>query len=175
VTGDSHQFRVGDRPTPFSAQEIRQGCPQGRTIRSLVVHAGQEPYVRVTRFLTGDEDGGNQEVWTEMLDGTRLTEPDMGRSSWRELQGHASMPADRTEVTEEEIEIPAGRFACLRYTRTDEESVGVFWFAKAAPGMPLKFEKRVDDRIVFSSTTLSDEVVEGITRRSDVADADSIA
>jgi hypothetical protein len=163
VTDDPYQFRDGDRPTPFSAQEIRQGCPPGRTVRALVVRAGEEPYVHVTRFLTGDEDGANQEVWNEMLDGTRLTETETGQSNWRELQGHASMPADWTEVTEEEIEIPAGRFAYVRYTRTDEESVGVFWFAKAAPGMPLKFEKRVDDKTVFSSTTLSDEVVEGVT------------
>jgi len=163
VPDDPHQFRAGDRPTPFSAEEIRRGCPPGRTVRALVVRAGQEPYVRVTRFLTGDAHGGDQEFWEERLDGTHLTAPDTGHAIWRELQGHASMPADRTEVTEEEIEIPAGRFACLRYTRTDGASVDVFWFAKKAPGMPLKFEKRVDGEIVFSSTTLSDEVVEGVT------------
>jgi len=67
------------------------------------------------------------------------------------------MPADRTNVTEEEIEIPAGRYACLRYTRTDEDGVRDFWFAKSAPGMPLKIEQRVDGMTVFSSTTLSDE------------------
>ena len=163
MTDDPYQFRVGDRPTPFSAQEIRQGCPPGRTVRALVVRAGEEPYVRVIRFSTGDEEGADQEVWTEMLDGTRLTETETGHSNWRERQGHASMPADRTEVTEEEIVIPAGRFACVRYTRTDEETVNVFWFAKAAPGMPLKFEKRIDDKTVFSSTTLSDEVVESVS------------
>jgi hypothetical protein len=157
VTGDPHQFRPGDQPTPFSADEIREGCPPGRTVRMLVVRAGQEPYVRVTRFTTGDEDGSDQEVWTETPDGTRLTETETAHSTWREFQGHASMPADRTTVTEEEIEIPAGRFECLRYTRTDEDSVGDFWFAKLAPGMPLRFEQRVDGKTVFSSTTLSDE------------------
>jgi hypothetical protein len=157
MTDDPHQFRPGDQPTPFSADEIRQGCPAGRTIRTLVVRAGEEPYVRVIRFLTGDETGADQEAWNETPDGTRLTETETGHSNWRELQGHASMPADRTTVTEEEIEIPAGRFACLRYTRTDENGVGDFWFAKSAPGMPLKFEKLVDGEVVFSSTTLSDE------------------
>ena len=67
------------------------------------------------------------------------------------------MRADRTTVTEEEIEIPAGRFACLRYTRTDEDAVFVFWFAKTAPGMPLRFEQRIGGETAFSSTTLSDE------------------
>jgi hypothetical protein len=157
VTDDPHQFRLGDLPTPFSADEIRQGCPPGRTVRTLVVRAGQDPYVHVARFLTGDEDGGDQEFWNETPDGNRLTETETGHSAWRELQGHASMPADRTTVTEEEIEIPAGRFACLRYTRTDEDGVGTFWFAKSAPGMPLKFERQVEGTTVFSSTTLSDE------------------
>ena len=157
MTQDPHQFRPGDRPTPFSADEIREGCPPGRTIRRLVVRAGEAPYVHVSRFLAGDEDGGEQESWTETPDGTRITEPATGRSAWRDLQGHASMPADRTNVAEETIDLPAGRFECLRYTRTDEDGISVFWFAKSAPGMPLRFEQWVDGETVFSSTTLSDE------------------
>ncbi len=156
MTADPHQFRPGDRPTPFSAEEIRQGCPPGRTIRRLVVRAGEPPYVHVSRFLGGDEDG-DQESWTEAPDGTPLTEPATGHSTWRELQGHASMPAGTTEVVDETIDLPAGRFECLRYTRTDDDGVSVFWFAKAAPGMPLRFEQQVDGQTVFSSTTLSDE------------------
>ena len=132
MTDDPHQFRPGDQPTPFSADEIRRGCPPGRTVRTLVVRAGQEPYVRVTRFSTGDGAGAEQELWTETPDGTRLTETETGHSICRELQGHASMPADRTTVTEEEIDTPAGSFDCLRYTRTDEDGVGIFWFAKSA-------------------------------------------
>ena len=157
MTDDPHQFRPGDRPTPFSADEIREGCPPGRTVRTLIVRPGEEPYVRVTRFSNGDEDGADQESWNETPDGIRLTDTETGHSIWRELQGHASMPADRTNVTEEEIEIPAGRYACLRYTRTDEDGVRDFWFAKSAPGMPLKFEQQVEGKTVFSSTTLSDE------------------
>ncbi len=122
-----------------------------------MVRGGEEPYVHVSRFLGGDEDGGDQESWTETPDGTRLTEPATGHSTWRELQGHASMPADRTEVVDETIDLPAGRFECLRYTRTDEDGVSVFWFAKTAPGMPLMFEQRVDGETVFASTTLSDD------------------
>jgi hypothetical protein len=157
MADDPHQFRPGDQPTPFSADEIRRGCPPGRTVRALVIRAGQDPYVQVTRFLTGDADGADQDVWTETPDGARLTEAETGHSIWRELQGHASMPVERTTITEDEIDIPAGRFACLRYTRTDGDRVGIFWFAKSAPGMPLKFEQRVDGKTIFSSTTLSDE------------------
>lgn len=115
------------------------------------------PYVHVTRFLTGDDEGSDQESWTETPDGTRLTDPSTSHSTWREFQGHASMPADRTEVVDETIDLPMGRFDCLRYTRTDEDGVSVFWFATTAPGMPLRFEQRVDGETVFSSTTLSDD------------------
>ena len=156
MTDDPHQFRPGDQPTPFSADEIRRGCPPGRTVRTLVVRAGQEPYVRVTRFSTGDGDGADQELWTETPDGTRLTETETGHSIWRELQGHASMPAASTRIEEETIDIPAGRYACLRYTRVDGDTVDTFWFATSAPGAPMRLEQRVGGELVFSSTAIED-------------------
>jgi len=75
MPADSHQLHLGHRPTPFTADEIRVGCPPGRTVRSLIVEAGKEPYVHVTRFVSGDADGAEQESWTETPDGARLTEP----------------------------------------------------------------------------------------------------
>ena len=153
MTTDPHQLRPDHLPTPFSADEIRVGCPPGRTVRSLVVEAESEPYVRVTRFVSGDADGAEQESWTETPEGAPLTEPKRARSTWLEFQGHASMPAATTEIAEDEIDIPAGRFACLRYTRRDGDTVDTFWFARSAPGMPLKFEERTSaGELVFSST-----------------------
>ena len=155
MTTDPHQLRPDHLPTPFTADEIRIGCPPGRTVRSLVVEARSEPYVHVTRFVSGDAGGAEQESWTEAPDGARLTEPRRARSSWLDFQGHASMPAAATEIAEEEIDIPAGRFACLRYTRRDGDSVSIFWFAKSAPGMPLKFEERTSaGEHVYSSTAI---------------------
>jgi hypothetical protein len=154
VATDPHQLRPDHLPTPFTAEEIRVGCPPGRMVRSLVIETGSAPYVQVTRFVSGDADGAEQESWTETPDGVRLTEPKLRRSTWLEFQGHASMPAATTEIAEEEIEIPAGRFACLRYTRRDGDSVSTFWFARSAPGMPLKFEEREAGEVVFSSTAI---------------------
>ena len=123
-------------------------------MKSLVVQAGADPYVRVTRFLSGDAEGAEQESWTEKPDGERLSEPERKRSTWRDFQGHASMPAATTEISEETIDIPAGRFECLKYTRLDDDGVNTFWFAKSAPGMPLKFEMRSGGELVFSSTAI---------------------
>jgi hypothetical protein len=154
MTTDPHQLRAGHHPTPFTADEIRIGCPPGRTVRSLVVEAGSEPYVQITRFVSGDAEGAEQESWTETPEGVRLTEPRRRRSSWLDFQAHASMPAASTVIAEEEIDIPAGQFACLRYTRRDGDTVDTFWFAKTAPGMPLQFEEREAGELVYSSTAL---------------------
>ena len=156
MASDAHQFRAGDLPTPFSADEIRAGCRPGRTVRSLIVEKGEPPRVGVTRFVTGDAEGADQEHWTESPDGERLTEPQRRRSTWLEFQGHASMPADTTEIAEEDIDIPAGHFACLRYTRRDEDTVSTFWFARSAPGMPLKYEGREAGELVYSSVAIED-------------------
>ena len=163
MTADPHQLQPDHRPTPFTADEIRIGCPPGRTVRSLVMEADTEPYVQVTRFVSGDAEGAEQESWTETPNGNRLTEPRRRRSTWLDFQGHASMLAATTEIVEEEIDIPAGRYACLRYTRRDGDAISTFWFATAAPGMPLKFEERVGGELVYSSTALEDRVVQDPT------------
>ena len=159
MSGDPHQMRPDHLPTPFTADEIRVGCPPGRTIRALIIQAGTAPYVRVTRFLAGDGEGADRESWTETPEGVRLTEMERDHSTWLEFQGHASMPVATTDIAEEVIHIPAGRYDCLRYTRRDDDhSVDTFWFAKSAPGMPLRFESRVSGELAFSSTAIANEM-----------------
>jgi hypothetical protein len=154
MSKDPHQLRPDHLPTPFSADEIRAGCQPGRTIRSLVIEPGKDPVVGVTRFVAADADWGEQESWRETLEGQRLGEPVRRRSTWLEFQEHASFPAATTERTEDEMDIPAGRFACLRYTNRDGDRVRTFWFARSAPGMPLRFDEREFEAIVYSSTAI---------------------
>ena len=154
MNDDPHRLQADHLPTPFTAAEIREHSRPGRTMRSLVVRVGDEPYVHVWRVVSGDAEGGERDVWTETPDGERLTEPERAYATFLELQGHASMPADSTRIDEETIEIPAGRFECLRYTRVDGDTVDTFWFAKTEPGAPLRFEKSVGSELVFSSTAI---------------------
>jgi hypothetical protein len=119
-----------------------------------VVERGSEPFISVTRFVSGDADGADQEHWRETPDGARLTEPARRRSSWLDFQRHASMPAATTAIADDEIDIPAGRYACLRYTRREGDSVVTFWFAKEAPGMPLRFEERDAGELVYSTVAI---------------------
>jgi hypothetical protein len=154
MTSDAHQLQPDHLPTPFTADEIRLGCGPGRTVRALVIEPGIEPYVRVTQFVDADDEGADQAFWTEATNGAQLSEPRPRRSTWLEFQGHASMPADSTVVSEEQIDIPAGRFDCLKYVRTDGDSVSTFWFARSAPGMPLMVEERLNGELVYSSTAI---------------------
>jgi hypothetical protein len=156
MTADDHTLRPDHHPTPFSAEEIRIGCPPGRTVRMRVVEAGEPPYVAVTRFVDGDAEGASQEFWRESLDGVRLTEPRRRRSTWLDFQGHASMPLAETTVHEETIDIPAGRYDCLVYTRTEGDEETTFWFARSAPGMPLKLEERKAGELVYASEAIDD-------------------
>jgi hypothetical protein len=151
---ETHRLRPDHLPTPFTAAEIRDASVPGRETRSLVECAGADPVIRATRFISGDADGGYRDTWMETPDGRRLGEPERAHSTWLQLQEHASMPADRTRIDEETFEVPAGRFDGWRYTRTDEDGVNSFWFARSAPGMPLRYEQRAGDDVVFRSTVI---------------------
>jgi hypothetical protein len=152
--GDPHLLRPDHLPTPFTADEIRDGCQPGRTVRSLVEEAGQPPYIHVTRFVGATPGGAKQEAWDEDLDGTRRGDPLRRHSTWLDFQSHASFPAASTQVSEEEMEIPAGRFEMLRYTQHEGSVVRSFWFARSAPGMPLRYEEWDGENLVYRSTAL---------------------
>jgi hypothetical protein len=154
MTSDPHQLRPDHLPTPFTADEIRAACQPGRMVRSLVVQPDTDPIVRVTRFVSADSQGAEQDSWEETPDGARLGEAKRRRSTWLEFQEHASFPAATTVLAKETIEIPAGRFHCLRYTTRDGEGVQTFWFARSVPGMPLRFEERIGGELVYSSTAI---------------------
>src|SRR5438093_11793793 len=109
MADDPHVVHPDHLPTPFTAEEIRAACGVGRTLRFRVEAAGEEPVVRVTRYVENDPDGGVQESWLETPVARPLSSPERERSTWLELQEHASFPSDVTERTEETIDIPAGR------------------------------------------------------------------
>ena len=151
---DPHQLAPDDLPTPFTAEEIREGCPRGRTLRYRHERPGQPPIVRVSRYVSGDRESCVQESWQESLDGERLTEPQRHTSTWLELQRHASFPMATTRRDEDELDILGRRLHCLRYTRVDDDGTWRFWFARELPGGPVRFEQHVDGQLTFSATLL---------------------
>jgi hypothetical protein len=151
---DRHLLEPDHLPTPFTAEEIRDACPPGRTLRYRHERAGQPATVRVSRYVAVDAEGCDQEAWEEAEDGARLGAPERSRSTWLELQRHASFSAATTTRDEEEIDVPAGKFACLRYTRTDDSGTWQFWFARELPGQPVRYERQVGERVLMRATLL---------------------
>ncbi|HEX5590853.1 MAG TPA: hypothetical protein VFX65_11240, partial [Candidatus Limnocylindrales bacterium] len=155
---DPHVLGPDMLPTPFTADEIRRGCPDGRLIRLLVEVDGQETVLRTNRFVGGDDEGSTIESQRLALDGRPLGRVDAARTTWRELQAHASFPVATTTRTAETIETPLGTNECLRYTRTDGTRVSTFWFAKALPGMPIRYQAEESGRVVSQVTMLGSSV-----------------
>jgi hypothetical protein len=153
---DPHILEAGHAPTPFTAAEIRRGCPVGRTIRLLVEIEGQAAFLSVNRYVEADAEGATVERRRFTLPGDPLGEAAQDRETWLELQAHASFPADRTEVAEERMETPLGELDCLRYTVNEGVTVQTFWFAKTAPGMPIKYTTEEGGRVTSLVTVIED-------------------
>ncbi len=147
---DPHVLAPGRAPTPFTSDEIRLGCPAGRTIWLRIDVVGETPFQRVSWFVEWDKDGATLERSRLSLDGSPLGEPEADRVTWRELQAHASFAADGTTILSEQIETAIGELDCLRYTVREGATDEVFWFARDLPGVPIQCQTRTDGRVVMS-------------------------
>lgn len=143
---DPHVLNPDHAPTPFTADEIKEGCPEGRTVVSVTETAGEKA-TETVRFSRCDEEGA-----VLGPDGTGR------RVSWRDLQAHASFPAADTRIDEETIETPLGRFATSRYEVRRGQETHLFWFAKDKPGMPIRHTTVVAGEVTSTTTVVADEV-----------------
>lgn len=103
---DPRVLEPGTAPTPFTAEEIRDGCRAGKTIRVRIEVAGEEPMLRQNRYLELDDEGATLERTLLSVDGSPTSEPEADRVTWRDLQSHASFPAAVTTIEPERIETP---------------------------------------------------------------------
>jgi hypothetical protein len=160
--GDPHVLAPGRAPTPFTADEIRDGCPVGRTIRLRVDVVGRPSFLRRNRFVESDEVGARIERCQLSPDGAVLDEPEVDRVTWRDLQAHASFAADDTAIVAERIETDMGPLDCLRYTVHEGTTEEVFWFAKDLPGMPIRYATREDGQVVTTVTVVANTLERSI-------------
>ncbi len=154
--GDPHVLKLGHAPTPFTAAEIRDGCPEGRTIGMLIEPRDGDPYLTITRFVTVDEEGADHLTESLTMDGDPIDEPAELRTKWVDFQSHASFPEEQTEVDAEVVETPMGELRCRRYTVTDGPTTDVYWFAVDKPGMPVKVETTSPGGVAYRMTMIND-------------------
>jgi hypothetical protein len=155
---DANRVQPDHLPTPFSAADIRAGCPLGRTIQLQSDGSGDELTFRRIRFVEVDADGAVQEFQATDAGGLPIGEPTRHRSSWLDLQHHASQPASITVIDEVDLALPFGTEECWRYTVSAGDGPVTFWFAKGRPGMPVQVEERVGGELVSRSVVIADEV-----------------
>jgi hypothetical protein len=152
---DERVLAEGRAPTPFTAAEIREGCPAGRTIRVMVEPVGHDSYIRLYRFAATDDEGALQESSRSDADGSTIGEPETHRVTWKGLQAHASFPAAHTTIERERIETPMGELDCLRYTVDTGDGIDTFWFALGLPGMPVRYVNTRGDEVTNTVTMIS--------------------
>jgi hypothetical protein len=155
---DENRIRPDHLPTPFSAADIRAGCPIGRTITLQTEAPGGELTFRQIRFVEVDADGAVQEFQSTDASGVPIGEPTRHRSSWLDLQQHASQPASATVLDEVDLALPFGTEACWRYTVDRPDECVTFWFAKGRAGMPVQVEQQVGGQLVSRSVVIADDV-----------------
>jgi len=146
---DPRVLHPGHAPTPFTAEEIRRGCPTGRAVTARTEAAGEPDRVDLTVFVATDPDGAVME-----------SNGQQHRVTWRELQGHASFPAEATTISEEVVVGPLGTMDCLSYRVVGDATASTFWFAKDRPGMPILFNTEQDGAISSTTVVIADEIVE---------------
>ncbi len=139
---DAHVLGPGLLATPFTADEIRAACGNGKTIRLLIEEPSGTRSFRVNRFRETDADGATLDRWSSGSDGVVQGEISSARVTWRDLQAHAAFPADRAVLSSETLSLPIGRLDCLRYDVRErpEAAPATFWFSTRHPGMPVRYE-----------------------------------
>jgi hypothetical protein len=144
-------------PTPYTAAQIREASPKGRTLEFCVVEKGKA--VRVRRMVFVEVSEREATVESTWLDydhardevGKVLEAPSRSTAAWEGLRKHAEFPAAATQVSEAETTVPAGTFACRVYeVKGEGGAVQRFHFARELPGPPVLLETFEDGVIVFS-------------------------
>ena len=159
---EANRMNPDHAPTPFSAAEIRKGCPNGRTSKYLIEVAGNPNSFQVVSFVNGDKDGTGFESITMGHEGKQVGEKQAAEARWDELQYHASFPEADTLISSDPYTTPAGEFDCWHYEVNKEKEgkkeVAHYWFAKSLPGAPIYMEQILDGKPVFKMTLVENTI-----------------
>jgi hypothetical protein len=154
---ESNRIQPDHAPTPFSAEEIYKGCPQGRKIVFQLETFGKAVMFQSLEFQMVEKDEVVFESITKDAGGKQIGSRKMTVGKWKDLQAHASFLKDETVITTESFTTSAGTFECWLYTissKTKKKNVKRLWFAKKLPGPPICYEEKQDGTVIFKMTML---------------------
>ncbi|MEX1038856.1 MAG: hypothetical protein WDZ96_08390 [Acidimicrobiia bacterium] len=157
MDNDPRVVAQGDAPAPFTAKEIRTGCPEGRRVTIRYVDPKGENTYRTTTFTACDEEGAMLAIQAVDAGGRPIGEASQFRATWDELQAHASFPTHQTTISREPLGTPLGDLDCLRYEVDDSVTIRILWFASDLPGLPVKTQE-VDGE----AARLTSEMIENV-------------
>ena len=156
---EANRMKPEHAPTPFSAEEIRKGCPNGRMDTFRIEIPGKDAVLNHQRFHDGEKEAANVESYRTTPEGKLLGKKTSRRLPWKVLQSHASHPKDKTKITEGKIETPAGKFDCWIYVvstraRGGKTRVATLHFAKTLPGPPVRMIQEIEGKRTFTMTLI---------------------
>ena len=158
---EANRMQEGFAPTPYAADEIRANCEPGRTM-VLRVGVPEQPTVHQVLHFTREDDGTPLfQAWTTTVDGDMIGEIASVKPVWRELQGHASFPEERTSLELRDVTLPLGTLSCWIYTvRSEREGVSHvmrFHFDRQRPGPPILMEIEQGGESIYRMTMIEDD------------------
>jgi len=142
-------------PTPFTAEQIRNGSPEGHTVDIRTDHPdGTVTFERV-EFVQCDDEGATLRSGPVDESGQPVGAAREARAAWTDLQAHASFPAAAATRVEDTVSSPLGAdMTSLRYDVNAGDRTMTFWFSLAHPGMPVRFTTTLPDGTTEQTTTV---------------------
>jgi len=144
-------------PLPYTVDELRKGCTEGRTITLIEEVPDKPPVKKRIRFMVVDDERAT--VVSDVLDekDAPVGDPKTETATWNELRHHAAYPKDATTVSDATAETPAGTFPCKRYVVTDGDTKTTACFATELPGPPVEMSVEKGGKLVMSLTMLKSD------------------
>lgn len=164
-SADERRMAPDQEPSPFSAKQIAAGCgPDSKRVFRFEI-PGQETKFKLWTFHDQTAEGCTFRQSDSDAKGVATGEPSESKATWKKLQSHASWAAAETTATEARMKVPAGSYECMHYVvkRTGAQGSGEdkSWFAWDLPGPPVRMERYVNGRLVFTMTLMK---VQGVAK-----------
>ena len=152
----ANRLQPDHAPTPFSAAQIRQACPDGSWIKFKLESPGAPAGFLVFRFLNGGAEETTVASSLFDADDNPMGEPSARRQKWTDLQSHASFPEARVRIDPASFDTFRGRLDGWLYTVNEmKEGKAVltrYAFARSLPGPPVLLEEFTDGTLTRRMT-----------------------